>query len=172
MSVPQVAFSGQTTTNDHFQEWKSMRSMPFTDHPSYIGSALFPSSERCFETSTNREHNLKKIPKKLQIKEAKGSLCLEGKQDFTTSNRSTFVNYPDFEPTQSFVPKQNEGIVVRGKLAPAMTQNQKDFVFHSDHKPPRPADCNPYLSKIENDMYPSNRWVKNDQLIIFYQNHM
>lgn len=159
MRLPVGAFSGKSTTNEHFQDWDhKLRSKAFVDPPSLAGQHLFPTNERFFETSTRQVHDTKKIPKKFEIKEARGTLTNEGKMEFTTSNRENFVNYPGFEPPQPIIPitNKNETHVFKTKLTPSITQNQKDFVFHSNHRPPKPADCNPYLSKIENDMYPSN----------------
>lgn len=158
MRLPVASFNGKSTTTEHFQDWENKsRAKAFADPPSFVGQSLFPTNERFFDTSTRQVHDAKKIPKKFQIKEARGTLVNEGKMDFSTSNRDTFVNYPGFEPPQPIIPtQQNEAVVSKIKIKPGITQNQKDFVFHPNHRPPRPADCNPYLSKVENDMYPGN----------------
>ncbi len=159
MSVPQVAFGGISATNDHFQSWEYHQpSKEFCDRPSYAGLSLFPTLERNFETSTKQVHDLKIITKRQPVIESKGTLCLEGKQDFTTSNRVTFVEYPGFETTQPIIPQKGECVLQKSKLATAVTQNSKDFIFHANHRPPKPADCNPYLSKVENDLYPGHRF--------------
>lgn len=44
--------------------------------------------------------------------------------------------------------------MIKGNFKTSSTQNQRDFKFHPNHRPPKPADCNPYLSKVENDLYP------------------
>ncbi len=161
MSVPQAVFEGKSATNEHFQQWDyQLPPKEFCDRPSYAGLSLFPTAERNFETSTKRVHDLKKLTKRQPTIETKGTLCLEGKQDFTTSNRVTFVEYPGFETTQPIIPHQGECVMQKSKLATAVTQNSKDFVFHANHRPPKPADCNPYLSKVEYDLYPGQRLDK------------
>ena len=157
MRLPGTLFTSKTTNNEHYQDWENKQpARGYNEHPSYVGSALFPTAERNFETSTNKVHDLKKIPKAQKRMETKGTLAVEGNMEFNTCNRDTFVNYPDFKMTQKIVPVQNEALKPKGKLKAGVSQNSVDFVFHAEHRPPRPADCNPYLSKIENDIYPGN----------------
>lgn len=161
MPLSGLPFVGKSITSEHFVDWDNkLQSKAFTDPPSYVGQSLFPTAERFFTTSTGNVHDLKKMPKKSEIQkmEARGNLTFEGIMDFKTSNRVNFVDYPDHKVTQPIIPHQNEALVEKGPFKPSFTQNQKDFVYHPNHRPPRPADCNPYLSKVENDLYPGSSY--------------
>lgn len=156
LKLPVDAFASKTTSNEHFKDWDySLPAKAFAELPSFAGQALFPTKERTFVTSTKSVHDTKKLPKKSELlkMEARGNLCIEGSMEFNTSMRDSFVDYPNFEATQPFIPKKSESMI-KGNFKTSSTQNQRDFKFHPNHRPPRPADCNPYLSKVENDLYP------------------
>ncbi len=160
MTLPGSSFASKTTSNEHFKDWKYNRAKSFADHPSFAGESLFPTHERNFETSTNSAHYEMAIPKKVLLlqSDAKGSLALEGNMEFNSAYRDNYQSYPSFDgPPKPIIPNKNEVIFTKSKFKPSITQNQKDFIFHADHRPPKPADCNPFISKIDQDLYPGNR---------------
>jgi hypothetical protein len=69
-------------------------------------------------------------------------------------NRETFVKYSDIEPVKKYLPIQNEVMVQPNKtLIPSITQTHSDYEFKPS-KPAKLADCNPYISNLDELLYP------------------
>ena len=160
MRLPVDSFSSKTTTNDHYLDWKNKKRVKsYSDHPSHAGESLFPTGERHFETSTHAVHHQMKLPNKTLLlnSSAKGSLTIDGDMEFNSAYRDNYPSYPSFELTKKIVPNQNEIMFNKGKFKPSITHNQKEFVFYPDHRPPKPANTNPFVSQIDHDLYPGDR---------------
>jgi hypothetical protein len=159
MLKPAVAFSTKTTNKEHFQGTFQPLSKGFFEHPSYSQEIMFPSGERNFNTITSSVHHKMELPKKSNIPkcEIKGTLTSEGEMDLGTNYRETFIKYSDVEPVKKILPVQNELMLNPTKsLMPSITQTHSDFSF-KPYRPPKPADCNPYASSLDQLLYPGNR---------------
>ena len=124
--------------------------------------ALFPTTERCFKTQTSSVHDSKELPKKSkQFKtniEAKGSYKLEGPMDFNSNYRETFVKFNDVERAKLFNPENKSKIFsTPNKPFSATTQSRSDYVLYLNHQRAPLADCNPYESNLNEQIYPGNR---------------
>jgi hypothetical protein len=74
--------------------------------------------------------------------------------DFNTVNRETFIRYSDIEPVKKYIPTQNEVMVQSNKkLIPSLTQTHSDYGYKPS-KPAKSANCNPYLSNLDELLYP------------------
>ena len=77
-----------------------------------------------------------------------------------TTNRNTYVKYPNAERTKPFDPNKNaeNNITNKQSLAPfqSTTQNRADFVVYHNFEPTKPANVNPYLSDLDRQIYPNN----------------
>lgn len=77
--------------------------------------------------------------------------------DLGTNYRETFIKYSDIEPVKKVLPNQNEIIISSNKLMmPSITQTHHDFSYKPS-RPPKLADCNPYLSNLDQLIYPGSR---------------
>lgn len=80
--------------------------------------------------------------------------------NLATSYRDTFIKYENTEPVQKIVPQSQANNVVNSrdkkKFISSITQNRADFVYYHDHVPPKPADVNPYISNLDQQIYPNN----------------
>ena len=160
MKKTNETISGKTTNKEHFKDWNNQATARgFSEHPSLAGSHLFPTSERNFDTSTGTFHEPKKLPKKnyLGNSEMKGSLRSEGEMDMATNYRDTFVKHKNAERSQIIVPRADIVLNPNKNSAPSITQTKTDFVFHANHHPPKPADCNPFVSNLNKDIYPGEK---------------
>ena len=153
--------STKTTNKEHFQDWNTqLITKSFSEHPSLAGTHLFPTSERKFETSTGTFHVRKALPKKSQLidrSEMKGSLRNEGEMDFDTNYRGTFIKYNNPEMVKKILPQNDIVLNPNKNRTPNITQTKTDFVFYPNHQPPKQADCNPFASDLNRDIYPGNK---------------
>ena len=86
--------------------------------------------------------------------------------DFETNYRKTFMQHPNFERAKTFLPTHNSTLIFNNnnnndknkKISfQSMTQTKSDFPIYPDHRPPKPADCNPYVSNLNEQLYPGNK---------------
>lgn len=70
-----------------------------------------------------------------------------------TNYRETFVKFKDPERTKLIVPKST---ITYEPRKPFLNKSQTslDFVAYSNHKPPRAAECNPFVSNLNDQIYP------------------
>ena len=181
MRKPAESMQTESTTKQHFKGIVQPVSKGFYEHPSYVGDYLNPTSERNFQTMTNMFHDKKELPKKSNYSksEIKGNLTTEGKfkfvikkinlnlyllifkigeMDLGTNYRETFVKYSDYEPVKKILPNQNEMLISSTKMMiPSITQTHHDFGYKPS-QPPKPADCNPYVSNLDQLIYPGSKY--------------
>lgn len=125
---------------------------------------MFPTTERNFKTHTSSVHDSKELPKKskkLNVNvEAKGSYKLEGPMDLNSNYRETFVKFDDVERTKSINPETKSKIFSTGNTKPfsATTQSRSDYVLYLNHQRAHLADCNPYESNLNEQIYPGKRY--------------
>ncbi|RNA34149.1 stabilizer of axonemal microtubules 1-like [Brachionus plicatilis] len=157
----QTAICSNTTANDHFKKWNVMsKSRGFSEYPSYAGDNLFPNRERTFATSTKTFHqpiDITKIEPRLKI-ELKTNLKTEGEMDLATSYRNTFIKHENNDLVGKIVPKNSVNLISsdKKKTISGTTQTRADFVYYPHHVPPKLADCNPYTSNLNKQIYPNN----------------
>jgi hypothetical protein len=85
--------------------------------------------------------------------------------DFQTNYRKTFMQHPGFERAKTFIPNHNSTLIFNSddknkKISfESITQTKSDFPIYPDHRPPKPADFNPYISNLNEQLYPGNKQV-------------
>lgn len=76
-----------------------------------------------------------------------------------TNYRDTFVKYQNFERQKAIVPKTNNETVIFESHRPTLSKSQTsmDFIRYPNFQPPKPANCNPYISDLNNQIYPGEK---------------
>lgn len=75
--------------------------------------------------------------------------------DMGTNYRETYIKYSDYEPVKKHVPVQNEIVSPNKSTIPSITQTHHDYGYKQT-RPAKLADCNPYISNLDQLLYPGN----------------
>lgn len=83
--------------------------------------------------------------------------------DLGTCYRDTFIKYENNELVEKITPKNSENFISsdKKKTISGITQTRADFISYPHHIPPKPADCNPYNSNLNRQIYPNNNRYHN-----------
>ena len=158
--------SSETTNKDHFRSWNSNNSNEtktsgnlFFEYPSHAGEILFPSRERSFTTRTNSIHKIPKYSSKedlvAKIPEKRDCIKQEGNLDLVTSYRDTFKKHPIESSKERKLPQSQNILSISDKMPMiGETQNKADFKFYADFQPTKPANCDPFVSDLDKQIYP------------------
>ncbi|CAF0836200.1 unnamed protein product [Adineta ricciae] len=150
---PAPKISSQTTTGTHFKPWQSTPSEPYAETPSIAGHVIFPDSSRNFSTSSGSTFvpfpNGSKAKSVLRL-ENRGNLRPTGSMNLHTSYRDTYIPH---ELTPRSAPFDRKGQLSEESallLRPmdAISQTSSDFRAYPNHRPPLPADVDPFSSQI------------------------
>ncbi|CAF1035623.1 unnamed protein product [Didymodactylos carnosus] len=160
VSVPFAKFSSQTTARSHFQPWKSAPSHAYGEPPAVAGHILFPGVDRSFETSSGVTFiPFPDLPttKSITKNEYGGNLKVPfGSMDLTTNYRKDYIEH---EITKSDIatnsrssielqPKRSSSVIYVRHPMNSITQTKSDYRPYPNHRPPHPAEMEPFQSQI------------------------
>lgn len=173
--------SSSTTNKENYKRWDMPKlERGYTEYPTLAGYSLFPTSERQFKTSTGEFHKaFENPPKRALVTKAdvKSSIALEGDMNLGTNYRDSFVRFNSVERVKKIVPSnqmESVSLSVDGVAKPrpnfslSKSQTKADYVHHFDHRPAKPADCNSFVSHLDEQIYPGNKYSKAIHFSIFY----
>jgi hypothetical protein len=90
--------------------------------------------------------------------------------DMDTNYKTDFVLFKDAERARLIDPDRHSKKVLSTSLARAavtgITQNKIDFKNYPNHRPPPPANVNPYESYLNHQLYPGKKYIKTCFLFI------